>query len=108
MMQKYDNRHYKDADDLPFIVEQFTKDFVVKVDAHSNSPIFMEDSRSLAFNLFKAGALTKERLIDMVEPPLKQLIKEDAKKMSSEPQQQPAGGAQPAQPKESAPIQRVK
>jgi len=108
MMQKYDNRHYKDADDLPFIIEQFTKDFVVKVDAHSNSPIFMEDSRSLAFNLFKAGALTKERLIDMVEPPLKQLIKEDIKKMSSEPQQQPAGGAQPAQPKESAPIQRVK
>ena len=111
MMQKYDNRLYKDDDGVKFIIEQFTRDYTVKVDAHSNSPIFMEDSRALAFNLFKAGALTKERLIDMVEPPMKQLMKEDLKKMA---QQQPqgqegsAGGAQPAKPTEGTPIQRVK
>ena len=110
MMQKYDNRVYKDEDDVKFIVEQFTQDYTVKVDAHSNSPIFMEDSRALAFNLFKAGALTKERLIDMVEPPMKQLMKEDLKKMAQQQPQQEgsAGGAQPAKPTESAPIQRVK
>ena len=110
MMQKYDNRVYTDEDSVKFIVEQFTKDYTVKVDAHSNSPIFMEDSRALAFNLFKAGALTKERLIDMVEPPMKQLMKEDLKKMAQQQPQQEgsAGGAQPAKPTESAPIQRVK
>ena len=111
MMQKYDNRSYKDEDGVPFIIHQFTKDFTVKVDAHSNSPIFMEDSRALAFNLFKAGALTKERLIDMVEPPMKQLMKEDLKKMAQQaPQAQEgsAGGGQPAQPTESSPMKRVK
>lgn len=90
MMQRYDSRVYKDSESIKFIAEQFTKDYVVKVDAHSNSPIFMEDSRQLAFNLFKAGALTKERLIDMVEPPMKQMIKEDLKKQPPAQPQQPA------------------
>lgn len=108
MMQKYDNRTYKDDDDVPFIIEQFTKDFTVKVDAHSNSPIFMEDSRALAFNLFKAGALTKERLIDMVEPPMKQLMKEDLKKMAQQAPQGQAAAEQPAQQPSAPPMQRVK
>jgi len=97
MMQRYDNRTYKTDEDVKFIAEQFTKDYTVKVDAHSNSPIFMEDSRQLAFNLFKAGALTKERLIDMVEPPMKQIIKEDLRKMAQQPQAAPQQAPQQQQ-----------
>ena len=97
MMQRYDNRTYKTDEDIKFIAEQFTKDYTVKVDAHSNSPIFMEDSRQLAFNLFKAGALTKERLIDMVEPPMKQIIKEDLRKMAQQPQAAPQQASQQQQ-----------
>ncbi|NBT49183.1 MAG: hypothetical protein EBT07_15445 [Actinobacteria bacterium] len=59
----------------------------------------MEDSRQLAFNLFKAGALTKERLIDMVEPPMKQIIKEDLRKMAQQPQAAPQQAPQ-QQPQE--------
>jgi hypothetical protein len=51
----------------------------VKVDAHSNSPIFTEDLRQLAFNLFKAQAIDREGLIDLLEPPMKQLLKEKLK-----------------------------
>jgi hypothetical protein len=80
-MQTYDNTHFKDSEGLPFIAEQFTKDFVVKVDAHSNSPIFTEDLRQLAFNLFKAQAIDKESLLDLLEPPMKQLLKDRLKKM---------------------------
>jgi len=80
-MQVYDNTHYKDVDGRKFIAEQFTKDFVVKVDAHSNSPIFMEDMRQLAFNLFKAQVIDKESLLDLLEPPMKQLLKDRLKKM---------------------------
>lgn len=80
-MQAYDNTHFKDSEGLPFIAEQFTKDFVVKVDAHSNSPIFTEDLRQLAFNLFKAQAIDKESLLDLLEPPMKQLLKDRLKKM---------------------------
>jgi hypothetical protein len=37
--------------------------------------------RSLAFALSDRGAMTKERLIDILEPPMKQLLKEDLRKM---------------------------
>ena len=106
-MQTYSDRIYTDDTGNKFIADQFTKDFVVKVDAHSNSPIFTEDLRSLAFALADRGAITKERLIDILEPPMKQLLKEDLRKMQQmneaaqemQKQQQPTpeGAAPPAQ-----------
>jgi hypothetical protein len=93
LIQAYDDSKLKDAEGLPFIAEQFTNNYVVKVDAHSNSPIFTEDLRQLAFNMFKAGAIDKESLIDLLEPPMKQLLKEKLKimeaKQAQQPQQQP-------------------
>ena len=89
LIQAYDDTKLLDTEGVPFLAEQFTKDFVVKVDAHSNSPIFMEDLRSLAFNLFKAQAIDKESLIDLLEPPMKQLIKERLKKQERAQAQQP-------------------
>lgn len=74
LMQVYDDTHYTDVEGNKFIPAQFTSDFVVKVDAHSNSPIFTEDLRDLAFNLFSAGAIDKESLLDLLEPPMKQLL----------------------------------
>jgi hypothetical protein len=88
LIQAYDPTHYKDAEGLKFIPEQFTKDYIVKVDAHSNSPIFMEDTRSMAFNLFKAGAIDKESLLDLIDPPMKQMLKEKLKKAAAAPQPQ--------------------
>ena len=96
-MQAYDNTHFKDSEGLPFIAEQFTKDFVVKVDAHSNSPIFTEDLRQLAFNLFKAQAIDKESLLDLLEPPMKQLLKDRLKKMEKM-QAEKAAAAPPKPP----------
>ena len=94
LMQAYDKTHFKDEDNHQFIAEQFTKDYVVKVDAHSNSPIFTEDLRQLAFNLFKAKAIDTESLLDLLEPPMKQLLKDKLKKKeqaaASQPQQQEA------------------
>jgi len=92
LMQIYDPTHYTDTEGKPFIADQFTRDFVVKVDAHSNSPIFTEDLKNLAFNLFKAGAIDQEALLDMLEPPMKQLLKDKLKsKMSMS-----GGGSLPA------------
>jgi hypothetical protein len=86
-MQVYDPTHFKDMDGRPFIADQFTKDFTVKVDAHSNSPIFMEDMRQLAFNLFEAKVIDKESLLDLLEPPMKQLLKDRLKKMEEKEKQ---------------------
>ena len=98
LMQAYDKTHLTDQDGNQFIAEQFTKDYTVKVDAHSNSPIFTEDLRQLAFNLFKAQAIDKESLLDLLEPPMKQLLIEKLKKREAmQPQQQQAA---PPSPKE--------
>ena len=92
LMQAYDNTHFVDEHGNKFIAEQFTKDYVVKVDAHSNSPIFTEDLRQLAFNLFKAQAIDKESLLDLLEPPMKQLLVEKLKKRELEnPKKESAG-----------------
>ena len=102
LMQAYDNTHFKDEEGNKFIAEQFTKDYVVKVDAHSNSPIFMEDSRQLAFNLFKAQAIDKESLLDLLEPPMKQLLKEKLAKREAQEKQKPQQQAAPKPKLEAA------
>jgi hypothetical protein len=56
----------------------------------------MEDLRTLAFNLFKAGAIDKESLLDLLEPPMKQLLKDKLKKNEQKAAAQPhheGGGA---------------
>jgi hypothetical protein len=102
-MQVYDPTHFADMDGRKFIAEQFTKDFTVKVDAHSNSPIFMEDMRQLAFNLYEAKVIDKESLLDLLEPPMKQLLKDRLKKMEEKEKQaaeQKQQQAQAQKPKE--------
>ena len=94
LMQTYDKTHFTDEEGNKFIPEQFTRDYVVKVDAHSNSPIFTEDLRQLAFNLFKAQAIDKESLLDLLEPPMKQLLKDRLRKK----EQMAANQPQQAQP----------
>ena len=102
LMQAYDETRFEDEGGMSFIAEQFTQDYVVKVDAHSNSPIFMEDSRDLAFKLFEAKVIDKKRLIDLVDPPMKQLLKDDLEKAEKKAAMQPPP-QQPPQGKPEAP-----
>lgn len=110
LIQKYDTTQLLDSEGNKFIPSQFTSDYVVKVDAHSNSPIFTEDLREMAFNLFNAGAIDRESLLDLIEPPMKQLLKEKLKimeqkqeqaqimQMQQQAQPKPEGGQPPAEP----------
>jgi hypothetical protein len=106
-MQAYDDTHYIDEQGNPFIAEQFTKDYVVKVDAHSNSPIFMEDLRTLAFNLFKSQVIDKESLLDMVDPPMKQMLKDRLKKMQEKQAAQQAQQAMQQKPEGKPQLKQV-
>jgi hypothetical protein len=86
---------------LTFAAEQFTRDYEVKVDAHSSSPIFVEDRKHDAITLMEAKAITRETLLDMFDPPNLQALKEDlklieqreaeARKMELQMQQQQGG-----------------
>jgi hypothetical protein len=101
MMQVYDDTVYTDTDGNKFIASQFTDDFVVKVDAHSNSPIFMEDLRELTFNLYNAGAISKSRLVELLEPPMKDILLDDilkAEQQAAAAPPAPPGGAPEAPP----------
>jgi hypothetical protein len=111
MMMVYDDTRYRDEDGNEFIAAQFTEDFVVKVDAHSNSPIFMEDARDLAFNLYSAGAIGKASLIEMVEPPMKDRLIEEIKVMEAnaamQQMMQPPQAEAPAAPEAEQPQLRA-
>lgn len=67
------------AKDTVFIPEQFTHDYEVKVDAHSTSPIFVEDHKSDAFAMLEAKVITRSRFIKMVQPSDEQIILEELK-----------------------------
>jgi hypothetical protein len=60
----------------------------------------MEDNRQLAFNLLKAGAIDKESLLDLIEPPMKEELKDRLKRMEEKKAGQPPA---PPQVKEGKP-----
>lgn len=69
---------------LTFTAEQFTRDYEVKVDAHSSSPIFVEDRKHDAITLLDAHAIDRETLLDMFDPPNLQDLKERLKKIEKQ------------------------
>lgn len=77
--QLYDDRQYREdgKGGDTFIAAQFTNDFVVKVDGHSNSPIFVEDQTQIAFELFKVKAITAKRLLELVTVPMREQLIHD-------------------------------
>jgi hypothetical protein len=72
------------AEPLTFIAEQFTRDYEVKVDGHSSSPIFIEDRKHDATTLHEAGAIDLETLLDMYDPPNLQDLKERLKVLEAQ------------------------
>jgi hypothetical protein len=87
LKQAYDKSPMQDDKGVQFIAEQFTDKYVVKVDAHSNSPIFMEDQRQLAFDLYKNKAINRESLLDLLDVPMKELLKLRLKDIEAAEQQ---------------------
>ena len=69
-MRRFDPKHYLDDEKKPFVMAQIENDFVVKVDAHSNSPLFSDDQKELANNLLQAGAIDKKRYLQLMNPPM--------------------------------------
>jgi hypothetical protein len=86
LIQKYSKRSMRtepiEQDDkaVEFIAAQFTEDFSVKVDGHSNSPIFMEDQKELVFNMLKAKMIDRESALELLDPSMKQLLRERLKR----------------------------
>ena len=77
-MRKYDDSIYMTAPTqgkpMSFILNQSPSDAIVKVDAHSNSPLFVEDQKSLALEMLEAHAIDRESFIEMLNPPMKDVL----------------------------------
>lgn len=53
----------------PFFYHHLGDDYTLRIDGHSHSPLFMDDSREMAALLFKAQAIDQEGLIRLLKPP---------------------------------------
>ncbi len=101
IIQAYDKSVMVDDKAQKFAPFQFTKDFTVKVDGHSSSPIFAEDYKQMAAELYQAGIIDGEEVLELVNAPSKQLMIEKWKKIS-------AARAQAAKEEKQAKLASVK
>ena len=111
--QAYDKTVYKDIHGMKFIAEQFPKSYVVKVDGHSNSPLFVEDHKSMAAELLEAKAIDRARFVKMLDPPGKENILTELKEIEKKEAAAAQAQAQMEQQKEAAkhgggPLKQVK
>jgi len=58
-----------------FRLGELPTDTRIRVDGHSSSPVFFEDQKRDAEQLFRAGAIDAETLIEFLNPPMKGLLK---------------------------------
>jgi hypothetical protein len=73
---------------VTFIPKQFDDDHTVKVDSHSMSPVFAEDNKSLAQQMLEDKVITRERFVDLMNPPMKQQIKAELKVIEMQEKEQ--------------------
>ena len=112
-MQVYDKKVYKAEDGLKFAASQFTESYVVKVDGHSNSPLFVEDHKSMAGELLEAKAINRARFVEMLDPPGKEIILTELKEIEKKEAEAAKAQAQAEHEKEAAkhgggPLKQVK
>ena len=78
MRKFFDTKYHTEAVDkqppVPFTLEQAPADTIIKVDAHSNSPLFVEDQKTMALELLEAHAITRSRYVEILNPPMKDVI----------------------------------
>lgn len=87
LLRRYDPTRYNTSDGTEFIMAQLAEEAVVKVDAHSHSPVFSGDQFAEAGVLFKAGAIDQEDLIDHSHLAAKERLKQKARERSAAKEQ---------------------
>lgn len=65
---------------IEFILRDIDEDAKVSVDSHSASPVFAAEAQEKIFSLFRSGAISQERLIELVHPPMEDELIADAQR----------------------------
>ena len=88
IMADYDDTLLPDDNKTTFVLAQLTKDCTVKVDAHSNSPLFADDTREQANELFDKEIIDGKSYIDMTKPPSPEVLKQRYEELQKKKQQE--------------------
>jgi hypothetical protein len=64
----------EDGKSEPFVAAQIASDVKLRIEGHSHSPLFGDESREIAVLLKKAGAIENEMLVRMLNPPNRDAI----------------------------------
>lgn len=71
-------------DSKEFLLAQIPDDYRVVVDSHSGSPIYEDDHKQMAAFLLKAGIIDGESALDLLQIPMRDLLKARFKKAQEE------------------------
>ena len=82
ILQHGDDQTYESPQGQRFILAQLPAGLTLQVSAHSSSPIFSEQTQMKALELFKAGAIDGEWLIELLDPPHREEMKETSRRLA--------------------------
>ena len=80
-MQRDDETEFETEDGDTFMLANLPSTAVVKVSAHSASPVYAEQTMEKAMLLFKAQAIDADTLVELVDPPMAEMLREKAKRL---------------------------
>lgn len=79
VMQRNDPHRYTTPKGKSFLLSDLPAGLTIRVDAHSASPIFSEQTQAKAMVLQRIGAIGFEDTVDLVDPPHREQLKAKAK-----------------------------
>jgi hypothetical protein len=88
ILQRQDDQTYQAEDGTRFLLAQLPPGTALQVSAHSASPIFAEQTQAKAEELLKAGAISPATFAELLDPPYREEIKEEARRLSQQKAQQ--------------------
>jgi hypothetical protein len=81
LLARYHADPLMDDQGKSFFLAQFAPNFTVKVDAHSASPLNVDDTRQTALIMKKMGVLPAEDFVEMMHPPQASKLKRQQRKI---------------------------
>lgn len=82
LLQRQNTELHKRPDGPPFLLSQIPSNIRLKVDAHSAAPIFAEQTQQKATLLQRAGALSGEDYVELMDMPNSDELKANARKLA--------------------------
>ncbi len=77
-LQNKNAHQFQTKEGLTFLLDQLPEDSRIHVDSHSSSPAFAQESKQVAVELLKVGAITPKDFILLTHPPMEDILVEAA------------------------------